>query len=139
VFSGCAGRAPLNPSSRGVDGDVAARFAATVVRGDAAGAKALLIDPDRAPLAFLVQRAAARWRIRHAAIRRPARRTGDRWIFGYVGTRMQSGGRFETERGDLFVVVTASRGVARVRFFGFDHVRTMFSTHHDARLLPSKR
>ena len=35
----------------------------------------------------------------------------------------------------MFVAPSAA-GVG-VRFFGFEHVRTVFSTHHDAQLLPS--
>jgi hypothetical protein len=125
--------------SRDVQREIATRFAAAVLRGDAASARALLVGTDAAALVFLVQRGAARWRIQHASIRLPARRAGNRWTFSYAGTRTHRDGRFETEKGDLVVFVAASRAGAGVRFFGFNHLRTRFSTHHDARLLPSKR
>jgi hypothetical protein len=106
---------------------------------DVAGARALLVGGDDGALVFLVQRAATPWRAQHASIRLPARRTGSRWTFSYAGTRTQRDGRFEAERGDLVVFVAPSAAGAGVRFFGFEHVRTVFSTHHDAQLLPSKR
>ena len=120
--------------------NVAGRFAAAVLGGDAAGARALLVHADEEALVFLVRRAAAPWRTQHASIHLPARRAGNRWTFSYSGRRTRRDGRFETERGDLVVFVAPLAGVgARIRFFGFTNVRTLFSTHHDAQLLPSKR
>jgi hypothetical protein len=139
VVSGCGGRDTAKTPSEAVQRDVAARFAAAVLHGDAAGAGALLEGEDQAALVFLVQRAAAPWRTQHASIQLPARRTDRGWTFSYAGTRTQRDGRFETERGDLVVFVARSDAGAGVRFFGFTHVRTLFSTHHDAQLLPSKR
>jgi hypothetical protein len=138
AVSGCGGSTMKAPS-QAVQRDVASRFAAAVLRGDATGAGALLAGEDEAALVFLVQRAAAPWRTQHASIRLPARRTANRWTFSYAGTRTQRDGRFETERGELVVFVAPSDAGAGVRFFGFKHVRTLFSTHHDAELLPSKR
>jgi hypothetical protein len=135
---GCGGRTMETPSYT-LQRDVAMRFAAAVVSGDAHGARALLVRSDEAALAFLVGRAAARWRIQHASLRLPGRRVGNRWTFRYAGIRTYRDGTFETETGDLVVFVTQTRGGAAVRFFALDHVRTRFSTHHDARLLPSKR
>jgi len=139
VVSACVGRTTTSAPSGEAQRDVAARFASAVLRGDAAGARALLVGADEAALAFLVRRAAAPWRSQHASIRFAARRAGNRWTFSYAGTRTHSDGRFETEKGNLVVLVAASRAGAGVRFFGFENVRTRFSTHHDARLLPSKR
>ena len=139
AVSGCGGKSTAKPPSQAVQRDVAARFAAAVLRGDAAGAGALLTGKDEAALVFLVQRAAAPWRTQHASIRLPARGTANRWTFSYAGTRTQRDGRFETERGDLVVFVAPSHAGPGVRFFGFKHVRTLFSTHHDAQLLPSNR
>ncbi len=137
--SGCGGTTTLRTPSEVVQRNVAGRFAAAVLRGDAAGARALLVRADEAALVFLVQRAAAPWRIQHASIRLPARRTGKHWTFSYVGRRTQSDGRFETQRGDLVVVVAPSAAGGGVQFFAFRHVRTRFSTHHDSQLLPSNR
>jgi hypothetical protein len=139
AVSGCGGKATLKTPSRAAQRNVAGLFAAAVLRGDAAGASALLVRPDEAELVSLVQRAAAPWRAQHASIELPARRTDNRWTFSYVGTRTQSDGRFETHQGDLVVFVEPSGAGAGVRFFLFTHARTSFSTHHDAQLLPSKR
>jgi hypothetical protein len=118
---------------------VVERFANAVLDGDAAGARALLAHPDEEALLFLVERAARPWRGQHASIRLPARRNGDRWAISYTGTRTRKDGRFERERGDLLVLVAPSGRGARVAFFVFKNVRTRFSTHHDAQLLPSNR
>ena len=139
AVSGCGGTTSLKTPSTAVQRAVAGRFAAAVLRGDAAGARALLVGGDRAALVFLVQRAAAPWRNQRASIRLPGRRTGVRWTFSYAGRRTHRDGRFETERGDLVVFVAPSATGAGVRFFGFENVQTRFSTHHDAQLLPSNR
>ena len=136
--SGCAGTATTRPPSPAVQRGVAERFAAAVLRGDADGARALLVG-DKAALDFLVRRAAAPWRRQHASIRLPARHTGTHWTFSYAGRRTHRDGRFETERGDLVVIVAPSAAGAGVRFFAFESVSTRFSTHHDAQLLPSNR
>jgi hypothetical protein len=137
--SGCGGKAQTITPSLAAQGDVAGRFAAAVLRGDTAGARALLVRADEPALVFLVNRAAAPWKIQHASIRLPARRDGSRWTFSYAGTRTHRDGRFETERGDLVVFVGQSAAGAGVRFFVFKEVRRRFSTHHDAQLLPSNR
>jgi hypothetical protein len=139
AVSGCGGTTRMNAPSAAAQRDVAGRFAAAVLRGDPAGAGALLVGPDQAALMFLVRRAAAPWRGHHASIELPARRTGTRWAVRYAGKRTYRDGRFETERGDLVVYVAPSAAGAGVRFFGFENVRTRFSTHHDALLLPSNR
>jgi hypothetical protein len=139
VASGCGGRTTVKTPSQAEQRDVAGHFAAAVLRGDAAGARALLVPADEAALVFLVQRAAAPWRTQHASIRLPARGTGHRWTFSYAGRRTQRDGRFETQRGDIVVFVAPSAAGAGVEFFAFRHVRTLFSTHHDSQLLPSKR
>jgi hypothetical protein len=125
--------------SQAVQQEVAGRFAVALFRGDARAARALLVRRDEAALVFLVRRAAAPWRAQHASLTLPARRTGDRWAVRYEGTRTHADGRFESESGDLVVLVAASARGAGVRFFAFTHVRTRFSTHHDSELLPSKR
>jgi hypothetical protein len=139
AVSGCGGEGTTNTTSLAVQRNVAGRFAAAVLRGDAAGARALLVRGDEAALVFLVQRAAAPWRIQHASIRLPARRTGSRWTFSYAGRRTHRDGSFETERGELVVFVAPSSAGAGVRFFVLTRVRTRYSTHHDAQLLPSNR
>ena len=139
AVAGCGGTSTTRPPSAAAQRDVAGRFAAAVLRGDSAGASALLVGDDEAALVFLVERAAAPWRTQHASVRFPARRTGRRWTFSYAARRTYKDGRFETERGDLVVFVAPSAGGAGVRFFGFEHVRIRFSTHHDAQLLPSNR
>jgi hypothetical protein len=131
--SGCGG-APA--AERRPTRDVAARFASAVLRGDARGARTLLARPDE--LGPRVRRAAARWRA-HPTVRLSSRRTRDRWTFAYAGRRTHGDGRFETERGELVVVVDPAARGGRVRFFAFVHVSTRFSTHRDAQLLPSKR
>jgi hypothetical protein len=138
AVSGCGGT-PVKVPSEAAQRDVAGRFAAAVLRGDVAGARALLARSDDAALVFLVRRAAAPWRAQHASIRRRPSRVGDRWTFRYAGERTHADGRFETQTGDLVVVVGPSASGAAVRFFAFTHVHTRFSTHHDSQLLPSKR
>ena len=98
----------------------------------------MLVPPDDAALVYLVQQAAAPEK-QHATIKAPARRTGNRWTFSYEGRRTQKDGRFETQTGDLVVLVAPSAGGAGIEFFAFRHVRKRFSTHHDAQLLPSNR
>jgi hypothetical protein len=139
AVSACGGEAAIEPPSEAVQRDVAGRFAAAVLRGDAAGARTLLVGADEAALAFLVRRAAAPWKTHQASIRFSGRRGRDRWTFSYAGTRTHSDGRFEREWGDLVVFVAPSAAGAGVRFFAFRHVRTRYSTHHDAQLLPSNR
>jgi hypothetical protein len=139
AVSGCGRMTTVTMPPTGVQRDVAGRFAAAVLRGDAAGARALLVRTDEPALVFLVRRAAAPWRTHRASIQLPARRTGMRWTFTYAGKRTHRDGRFETEAGDLIVVVAPLASRAGVRFFAFKNVRTRFSTHHDAQLLPSKR
>jgi hypothetical protein len=136
--AGCGGTSVKTPSTA-VQRDVAGRFAAAVLRGDAADARRWLVGSEEAALVFLVQRAAAPWRTQHASIKLPARRSGERWTFSYAGRRTFADGRFETEKGELVVFVAPSPSGAGVRFFGFKNVSTRFSTHHDAQLLPSKR
>jgi hypothetical protein len=139
ALPGCGGHdAPALPSEPEQQ-LLAERFGALLFRGDAAGARALLLRRDEPALIFLVRRATARWRGRQASIERPARRRGDRWHLGYTGRRTYRDGRFETETGDLVVLLAPSTAGARVRFFAFADVRRRFSTHHDAQLLPSKR
>jgi hypothetical protein len=139
AVSGCGGEPLAQTPSTAEQRDVAGRFAAAVFRGDAAGARSLLVRSDESALVLLVKRAAAPWRIHHASIRLPARRAGNRWTFSYAGTRTQRDGRFETETGDLVVFVAQSATGAGVHFFVFKDVRKRFSTHHDAQLLPSNR
>lgn len=139
ALAGCGGTTSMKPPSRAVQRDVAGRFAAAVLRGDAAAARALLVHPDEAGLVVLVRRAAAPWRRQHALVLGSARRTGGSWAVSYSGRHTRSDGRFQTETGELVVVVAPSAAGAGVRFFAFSHVRTRFSTHHDAQLLPSNR
>ena len=125
--------------SQAVQRNVAGRFAAALLSGDAAGARALLVPTDDGALVFLVQQAVAPSSTQQASIRLPARRAGKRWTFSYARRRTYSDGRFETQRGDLVVVIVPSAAGASVEFFAFRNVRTRFSTHHDSQLLPSKR
>jgi hypothetical protein len=139
TVSGCGGTTALKTPSQAAQRNVAGRFAAAVLRGDEAGARALLVHSDDGALAALVQWAAAPWRTHPASIRLPARHAGNRWTFSYVGRRTQKNGMFETHSGDLVVVVGPSRAGAGVQFFIVTHVSTRFSTHHDSQLPPSKR
>lgn len=136
---GCGGTATTSPSEA-VQRGVASRFAAAVLRGDAATASALLTRrEDDAAIAFLVQRAAAPWKSQHASLRPEPRRAGNQWLFAYSGTHTHRDGRFERESGQLVVFVVPTATGAGVRFFTFKDVRRRFSTHHDAVLLPSNR
>jgi hypothetical protein len=134
--AGCGGS---KTPSQALQREVAGRFAVALFRGDVRAARALLVRRDEGALVFLVERAAAPWRGQHASVSLPARPTDDRWAVSYEGTRTHADGRFESESGDLIVLVATSSRGAGVRFFGFTHVRTRFSTHHDSELLPSKR
>jgi hypothetical protein len=137
--SACGGEDKPAMPSAAAQRMLAERFAAAVFAGDTGGARALLVHGDEPAVVFLVRRAAAPWRRQHASIDLPARHRGDRWELRYAGRRTHRDGRFESERGALLVFVAPSPAGARVRFFAFEHVRTRFSTHHDAELLPSKR
>ena len=139
ALSACGGEDMPTLPSEAAQRTLAERFGAAVLRGDAVGARALLLRRDEPALVFLVRTATARWRRQRVSIDLPARRRGDRWELTYAGRRTYRDGRFETETGDLVVLVAPSEAGARVRFFGFANVRTRFSTHHDAELLPSKR
>jgi hypothetical protein len=139
ALSACGGRDALTMPSEAAQRTLAERFGAALFRGDSAGARALLVRRDEPALVFLVRRTTERWRRHQASVDLPARRRGDRWELRYAGRRTYRDGRFETETGDLVVLVAPSAMGARVRFFGFANVRTRFSTHHDAQLLPSKR
>jgi hypothetical protein len=135
----CGGETRARLPSQAEQRYLAGRFAVALLHGGAGEARSLLVRSNEAALVFLVRRAAAPWRAQHADVKLPARRTGDRWTVTYEGTRTHADGRFETERGNLVVLVASSPRGAGVRFFGFTHVRTRFSTHHDSELLPSKR
>ena len=129
----------MKTPSNAVQRAVAGRFADAVLRGDAAGARALLVQTHDGALATMVDRTAAPWRVQHASIRPPARHTGTQWTFRYRGRRALRDGRFETQSGDLIVVVAGSGSGAGVQFFSATHVMRLFSTHHDSQLSPSKR
>jgi hypothetical protein len=136
--SGCGGASTSAPPAT-VQRDVAQRFAVAVFRGDAVRARGMLVAPEEAALVFLVRRAAAPWRLQHASVRLPARRSGGHWTLRYAGRRTKPDGSFVTERGELVVDIAPSAAGAGVRYFGFRNVRIRFSTHHDALLLPSNR
>jgi hypothetical protein len=139
AVSGCGERATMKIPSQAEQRNVAGRFAAALLRGDAAGARALLVPADDGALVFLVQQAVAPSSTEQASIRLPARRAGDYWTFSYVRRRTYRDGRFETQRGDFVVLIAPSTAGASVEWFGFKNVRTRFSTHRDSQLLPSKR
>jgi hypothetical protein len=139
VVSGCGGRTTMKTPSPAVQRDVAGRFAAALLSGDAAGARALLVPGGDGALVFLVQQAVAPWRAQHASIQLPARRAGIYWTVSFARRRTQRDGTFERQRGDLVVSIAPSAAGASVAFFAFENLRTRFSTHRDSQLLPSKR
>jgi hypothetical protein len=118
---------------------VAHRFAESIFRGDARSAEALLVDGNNATLSSIVTNAAVPWKARHARIRGPGERSGERWIFGFVGTHTHKDGRFERVRGKILVLVGSSAKRARVSYFVIRNDDIRFSTHHDSVLLPSNR
>jgi hypothetical protein len=122
-----------------VQRSVVERFAAALLHGDTAGARALLVPDKDGVLTFLVRKAVSPAKARRTSISPPTRRTGDRWAVRFVSRRTYADLRFETQRGDLVVFLAPSPAGAAVRFFTFTNVRTRFSTHHDAQLLPSNR
>jgi len=139
AVSGCGERTTMKLPSQAVQRDVAGRFAAALLRGDAAGARALLVPADDGSRVALVLQAVATSGAQRALIRLPARRAGRRWTFSYARRRTYGDGRFERQRGDLVVFIAPSAAGAGVEFFAFRNVRTRFSTHHDSQLLPSRR
>jgi len=139
AVSGCGGRTTVKTPSQAVQRDVAGRFAAALLRGDAADARALLVPGDDGSRVALVQQAVAASGAQQASIRLPARRAGRRWTFSYAGRRTYGDGRFERQRGDLVVFIAPSAAGAGVEFFAFRNVDTRFNTHHDSQLLPSRR
>jgi hypothetical protein len=139
VTSGCRGSSSAKEPSVAGARDVAQRFSEAIFRGEADEAVALLVHPDDEALSWLATRAAAPWKARQGDVRFSGRRSGSRWIFGYVGTRAHRDGRFEEVRGDILVVVAASSGGVGVKFFTLRKGEVRFSTHHDSVLLPSNR
>jgi hypothetical protein len=137
--SGCAGKTTARIPSPAEQRDLAGRFAAALLRGDAVGARALLAPGDDGALTYLVQQATAPPKAQRTSLRLHGRHAKDHWTFGYVRRRTYPDLRFETESGDLLVFIAQSREGAGVGFFAFTNVRTHFSTHHDSRLLPSNR
>lgn len=140
VAGGCGGNtAGLGGSPAVPEGAIAERFATSLVRGDAAGARDLLVDPNEEALVYLVRRSASRWRGRHVSVRSPARHSGQDWTVSFAGRRTYGDGRFESASGRLIMRLASSRIGPRIEYFLFADVRTRSSTHHDAQLLPSKR
>src|SRR4051794_32047152 len=85
VVPGCRGSASTNAPSVAVQQDVARRFVGAILRGDGPAARALQLDPGDADLSSIVTRAAGIWIARHATMRLPGKRSGERWIFGFAG------------------------------------------------------
>ena len=139
AVSGCGGKTTAKMPSAAVQSSVAGRFAAALLRGDDAGARALLVPGGDGALEFLVEQAVAPWRAQHASVQLPPRRVGSYWTVSFARRRTQRDGTFERQRGDLLVSIAPSAAGASVAFFAFENLHTRFSTHHDALLLPSKR
>jgi hypothetical protein len=72
-------------------------------------------------------------------VRLPGRRSDGRWVFGFAGAHTHRDGSFEELRGDIAVVVTASRQGPGVSFFMLRDDVVRYGTHHDSVLLPSNR
>jgi len=136
---GCGGAAAPRAPSAAAERDVAGRFATALLRGDAAAARALLMPGGDGALVFLVRQAVAPWRGQRASIRLPARQAGTFWTVRFARRRTQQSGAFEQQSGDLVVTVTPSVAGARIAYFAFENLHTLFSTHRDSQLLPSKR
>ena len=139
VVSGCGAGASASEASLAARRSVAHRFAQSIFRGDSRGAQALLVDPGDATLSSIVTDAAVPWKARHGRIRGSGKRSGERWIFGFVGTHTHKDGRFERVRGKILVLVASSAKRARVSYFVIRNDDIRFSTHHDSVLLPSNR
>ena len=122
-----------------VQRQVATEYASAELRGNAAAAETFVRAPDEAALAALVEDAAEGWGRHNVSIREPTRRGAHRWAFEYARRRNHDDGRFEIETGELVVVVAPWGSTAGVRFFALTHLQRRFSTHDDARLLPSQR
>ena len=129
----------MKTPSQAMQRKVAGRFAVALLRGDAAGARALLVPGGDGALIFLVQQAVAPWKAQPASILLPARRAGIYWAVSFARRRAGKDGTFERQTGDLVVSIAQSAAGASVAFFAFENVRSRFSTHRDSRLLPSKR
>ncbi len=148
AVAGCGGRTSMKTPSEAAQRDIAARFAAALLVGDSAGARALLVPADDGARMFLVQQAVGRWRTPQEPIRLRARRAGPclngdgackLWTLSFGRRHTHSDGRFVVQRGEIVVFLVPSAAGARVEFFAFRNVRTRYSTHHDSQLLPSKR
>lgn len=118
---------------------IAVRFASALLRGDGPSARKLLARDDDGSRLFLVEQAVTPWRSTQYVRIEPPSRAGDAWTFGYVRRRTEPDGRFQTQSGNLVVIVGPPTAAAGIEFFAFKYVLTRFSTHHDAQLLPSKR
>jgi hypothetical protein len=139
VAPACGGTASSTQAPIVAQRDVAQRFAEAIFRGNSRTASALLLNPEDAELSSIVTDAAVPWKARHGKIRFPGQRSGERWIFGFVGTHAHNDGRFERVRGRILVVVNASSKRAGVSYFLVRNDEIRFSTHHDSVLLPSNR
>jgi len=137
--AGCGGTKVVDAPSPAMQRAVAGRFAAALLHGDVAGARALLVHRGDGALEFLVQRAVAPWKAQRASVQLPARRVGKYWAVSFARRRTYKDGTFVRQRGDLVMATAPSAAGARVSFFALENLHTRFSTHRDSQLPPSKR
>jgi hypothetical protein len=139
VVAGCSGHTRTYTTSPAEQRRVAAQFANALLRGDAPRASRLLVSDPDGSRAYLVRLNADPWKATQSVSVEAAGHARDAWTFRYVRRRTQNDGTFQTQRGDLAVLLRATAAGARVEYFVFSRVRTRFSTHHDSLLLPSNR
>jgi len=139
VAEGCGGAKAVDAPSPAMQRATAGRFAAALLHGDVAGARALLVHRGDGALEFLVQRAVASWEGQRASVGLPARHMGKYWAVSFARQQAHKDGTFVRQRGDLVISIAASAAGARVSFFALENLRTRFSTHRDSQLPPSKR
>jgi hypothetical protein len=132
---GC-GRSRASPTAQHA---VATEFAHAVVEGHAKTAGRLVAGDADPVVGQQVARLTAPFTSHPGLLRSNGRRSGDaQWAFPYRRRVNRRQGAFSRETGWLVVDMSAS-SPPRVKFAAILARETVYSTHHDAQLLPSKR
>jgi hypothetical protein len=133
--AGCGDRAARPTAQR----SVATEFADALLAGRAQQAQSLVARDADPVVGQQVARLTAPFTAQRGFLRAPVRRSGDaQWAFPYRRRVDPGHGVFTRETGWL-VVDMSSSSPPRVEFAAILARDVVYSTHHDAQLLPSKR
>jgi hypothetical protein len=135
LLVGC-GRSQASPTAQRA---VATEFAHAVVAGHAKTAEHLVAGDADPVVRQQVARLTAPFKSHPGLLRSNGRRSGDaQWAFPYRRRVNRRQGAFSRETGWLVVDMSGS-SPPRVKFAAVIAREIVYSTHHDAQLLPSKR